>query len=208
MRGGLSRCVADATECQPRTSARRSLVQLMVEPWTARRRRRHAVNFDGAREAAEILGASLPTLGFATAGSFSPFGPFDEIASIINADLRTSDKDGIGRRSGCYLLLAPDSTVLYIGKATRGNLHAEVWNKLGVPVDIVGDSTRRRYPSTYWSNWSSLDESVRRFLESGAIRLAGIAVDPPELSSLLEVYLQTFAWQADGRLPILNSQIG
>ena len=122
-----------------------------------------------------------------------------QISNPENADLRQL---GLGSASGLYFLVGSDDKVLYIGKATKGNLHAELWGKLRTPV---GDQIPMQYPNTYWSKMPDLE--CANDLLNGKISIAVLKIDPPEYSSLFEVYLQTHCYFS-GKFPKLNSQIG
>jgi hypothetical protein len=116
-------------------------------------------------------------------------------------DLRST---GIGTMSGVYFFVRPSGEIAYIGKATKNNLHREIWGKLNTPgPEGWGALT---YPKTSWASMAIGDE-LRDELVSGKLAVAALAVEPNELSSLCEVYFHTLC-QIEGRLPALNSQIG
>jgi hypothetical protein len=125
----------------------------------------------------------------------------DPIADPKNADLR---KHGLANSSGLYFLVRPSGDVAYIGKATKGNLHPELWGKLRTPV---GEFAPLTYPNTYWSGMD-MEPSLAEELLHGEMRIAAFSVQPDWACSLLEVYLQTLCVQIDGALPCWNSQIG
>ena len=131
----------------------------------------------------------------------APDHVFAPISDPKNADLR---QRGLRNASGVYLIGDKAGTVLYIGKATRGNLHEELWNKLRTPQ---GDTPPLVYPAMIWPS-EGLQPGIARQLESGSVSVATIQVKPALHSALLEVFLQTLCCEQDGSLPILNSRIG
>ena len=121
------------------------------------------------------------------------------ISNPSNADLRAV---GLRNTSGLYFMLRPTNEVIYIGKATKGNLHDELWGKLKTPEGEIPS----KYPNTYWSKMQ-LEPEVSRELMDGDLLVAAFAVEPSICCSLLEVYLQTLC-SSNEELPSLNSQIG
>jgi len=123
------------------------------------------------------------------------------IANPENADLR---KIELRDSSGLYFIVRPSGNVTYIGKATKKNLHRELWGKLRTPL---GESNACKYPNTYWSKMK-LGDAVTQELLEGKMRIAAFTLSPASSCSLLEVYLQTLCYATDGALPCMNSQIG
>ncbi|MEE9913126.1 MAG: hypothetical protein K4571_15545 [Deltaproteobacteria bacterium] len=104
--------------------------------------------------------------------------------------------------SGVYLFCDEQDKVIYIGKAASGNLAHRIWHHLKTPTDT---------PEFLNSPWvtENYKPSTREKIRKGKFTVSAIVVEPKELSSLLEVYLQTFHFmREDSKLPDLNNQIG
>jgi len=128
-------------------------------------------------------------------------------APIISLKIVDLPKDGIGHESGVYFLYSPSGEVYYIGKATRNNLHEEVWGKIKTPSK--NDDNTFYYPKNYFLNKNNLDKNAVNDVTTGNIKIGVITISNNILSSLSEVYLQTLYCQNNaGNLPKLNSQIG
>jgi hypothetical protein len=133
----------------------------------------------------------------------SQLDPLIKIADVNTPSLPIRG-DEIGDKSGLYFFVCPEGEVLYIGKATKNNLHERVWDHLRTPVISQG---MRTFPQCTFKCPSSSQDAVA-LVQEGAVRLAIIHIDPPEIVSLCEVYLQTIYQLGLGRLPKLNKQIG
>lgn len=116
-------------------------------------------------------------------------------------NLRTS---GIGTMCGVYFFVRLTGDIVYIGKATKRNLHSEIWSKLCTPEVNQGAQT---YPQNWWTSNSRSPEICGEVV-SGQLAVAAAAIEPAELSSLCEVYLHTLCELQEGRLPALNRRIG
>jgi len=113
--------------------------------------------------------------------------------------------DGIGDKSGIYFLLSESGEILYIGKATTNNIHERIWDHLKTPARR--DNGEKFFPKNHFQN-RRLDRPTVSKVTNGEIRLAAIEVKPSYFSSLIEVYLHTMNYKKDGRIPLLNKQIG
>jgi len=107
--------------------------------------------------------------------------------------------DGIGNKSGVYFILTEDEEVLYIGKATKGNLHERIWDHLRTPEKLE-DGTMI-FPKTRFIQ-DGCEPSLSELVKEGRVKIGIIEVEPNELTSLVEVYLQSI------NLPPLCKQIG
>ncbi len=112
--------------------------------------------------------------------------------------------DGIGSKSGLYFYTSLDGDILYIGKATKNNLHQRVWDHVKTP-EALTDDLQRRYPNHVFRQ---CEQSYIDAFQEGAVKLAVVTVSEPVVVSLLEVYLQTLYVKTHEKLPVLNKQIG
>ena len=112
--------------------------------------------------------------------------------------------DGVGSKSGIYFFGSPEGQIVYIGKATKGNLHNRVWDHCKTP-DLMPDG-RRIFPRHGFGHMDAPIEA--EYIRDGRARLGVITVSDSELVSLMEVFLQTLYVKRHGILPALNKQIG
>lgn len=111
----------------------------------------------------------------------------------------------VGGESGIYFFYSSKGEVLYIGKATKNNLHHRVWDHMKTPTGPeVGWKTFPNHSFSAHDGSQLYSEDVR----SGNVYLGLVTVADPDLVSLIEVYLHTVHKKRDGRLPIFNKQIG
>lgn len=103
--------------------------------------------------------------------------------------------DGIGNKSGVYFFLTEEEDVLYIGKATKDNLHERIWDHLQTPEER--NKGWKTFPKTKFAQTSSGELFV-----NGKVKIGVVEVHPIHLTSLVEVYLQSIS------LPSLCKQIG
>jgi len=113
--------------------------------------------------------------------------------------------DEIGSKSGVYFFGSPTGEILYIGKATKSNLHHRVWGHVKTPE--VLDGGRRVFPKHGFTAGADNADPVSHVLK-GEVRLGVVTISDPELVSLVEVYLQTVHKKRYGSLPAFNKQIG
>lgn len=111
---------------------------------------------------------------------------------------------GISARSGVYLVLDAQNKVLYVGKATTNNLGAEIYNR---KFKKVTSSDPVRFDNSELAEFAP-NPQLAEILRAGSVKLAAFVIDPPEFSSLVEVFLHTLCWRRWGRLPPLNKRIG
>lgn len=118
------------------------------------------------------------------------------------------DKDvpapGISERSGVYLVLSGDNKALYIGKATKNNLAGEIYNR---KFRTVTSKNPVRFDNSELAKYAP-SSAIAETIRSGAVKLAAFVIEPADLSSLVEVYLQTLCRHRNGWWPPLNKQIG
>ena len=107
--------------------------------------------------------------------------------------------DGVGNKSGLYFFLSSNGTVLYIGKATKNNVHERIWGHIQTPgggdTDGIMTFPNNRFKKEFNNKWSSL-------FESGDVKIGIVEITPEHATSLSEVYLQTIS------LPPLCKRIG
>ncbi len=113
--------------------------------------------------------------------------------------------DGVGCKSGVYFFGTPEGQILYIGKATRNNLHHRVWDHVKTPS--IREDGWRTYPNHRFTGFAN-DENPVPHVQDGEARIAVITISDPVVVSLIEVYLQTAHMKRHGILPVFNRQIG
>lgn len=139
-------------------------------------------------------------------GEVSAHEVFDSCSPIISQVVPDLPKDGFGHQSGVYFICSPDSEIYYIGKATKDNLHEEIWGKLKTPSPTK--ENMNTYPKNYFLN-KDIDTNAVGDVTNGNVSLGVLVVSNPILASLSEVYLQSVYYQRNrGLLPKLNSRIG
>ncbi len=120
------------------------------------------------------------------------------------------DKDvpapGISKRSGVYLVLDECGRAIYIGKATKNNLAAEIYNR---KFKTVTSKDPVRFGNSELAQFAD-DPAVAEKIRAGKVKLGAFVIEPPELSSLVEVFLQTMCWRRrdDQWWPRCNRRIG
>ena len=109
-------------------------------------------------------------------------------------------------KSGIYIFTTKDNDIIYIGKATKNNLHSRTTSHVGTPKRL--DNGKMTFPLTTFSGCSDLELS--KDIQDGQIRLHVFSVSDAVVISLIEVYLQTVYVQnsKEGKLRWLNKQIG
>lgn len=112
--------------------------------------------------------------------------------------------DGIGNKSGVYFFGSPEGEIIYIGKATKNNLHHRVWDHIKTP-EIMPDGMRI-FPKHGFGRSGAPEQAD--YILNGVARLGVITVSEPELVSLIEVFLQTVYAREHHGLPAFNKQIG
>jgi len=115
------------------------------------------------------------------------------------------------KESGIYFFRWPKDEVIYIGKATTANLGAEIWGKFGKPTKV--ENERLIFKSNkFLSNMTpelSKEPELQNAIRQGEIFVTTVTVNPPQISSFIEVYLQTvYSEKMNGNLPKLNKRIG
>lgn len=132
--------------------------------------------------------------------------PWPDCSPIISEVNPSLPKNGFGHQSGVYFLCSDNFEIYYIGKATKNNLHEEVWGKIKTPT--VSSDEKRTYPKNYFRK-KALNKNAIDDVTSGKIRIGVLTMDNQILASLAEVYLQSvFYTKSSNMLPKLNSQIG
>lgn len=113
------------------------------------------------------------------------------------------------KQSGVYIFRDPEQEIIYIGKATRNNLGAEIWGKFNASR-VNTEGKKEFYQSSFLSenHYPDLPPETRQAILYGNIYFTIMTVDPPYVASLLEVYLQTVYQSEKGELPVLNRRIG
>ncbi len=108
-------------------------------------------------------------------------------------------------KSGVYLFSAQDDEVIYVGKATKNNLHARITSHLGTPTRL--ENGWMTFPSTSFSQCPERPDIVKH-IRDGEIRLHVLSVSDENVISFIEVYLQTMFVKIKERRPYFNKQIG
>jgi len=111
---------------------------------------------------------------------------------------------------GVYMLSDPaDSRVLYIGKADRSSIGGRLWHHMR--VGRPNEFGRLQFHNCQFISGpkaSRIDPTIRETLFYGEVFVTALHVEPGELASLLEVFLQTACFALDGQIPPLNDRIG
>ncbi len=116
------------------------------------------------------------------------------------------------QESGVYFICWPKDEVVYIGKATKNNLGAEIWGKFGKPCEDANN--KKIFSKSYYLTNKKMhrelkeNPSLQNALLNGEVFIATIVIPEKDIASLVEVYLQTVYKKIHGVLPILNKQIG
>jgi hypothetical protein len=135
--------------------------------------------------------------------------PFDSDLELLSNQSPKIPKEADGifnYTSGLYFFCSPINDIYYIGKATKGNLHEEIWGKIKTPTRLETDLLM--YPRNYFLN-KNLEEKAVDDITNGNIKLRVLGMSNPDLASLAEVYIQTLFYKINGnKLPKLNSRIG
>ncbi len=111
----------------------------------------------------------------------------------------------VGFKSGLYLFSNQENEIIYIGKATKNNLHKRTTSHVGTPKRLK--SGWMTFPSARFSECIEAPELIEN-ISDGKVRLHVFSVSDAALVSLVEVYLQTLCVKLFGRLPHFNKQIG
>ena len=164
------------------------------------------MNFNQVRTVLETLTQSLPALfsnieiQYYFFDNSLPIGDWSGPESM--GMLVTGD--GIGCKSGVYFFASPEGEIIYIGKATKSNLHHRVWDHCKTPM--IMHNGKRTFPRNGFS--CARYSSQANYILSGDARLGVVTVSDPELVSLMEVFLHTMYIKEHNVLPALNKQIG
>lgn len=152
-------------------------------------------SFDASESFKGIIEKQIPELNFSI--------EYVRYKKIFRECFREDDPSPEHRfSSGVYVFCDAQETVIYIGKASMGNLAHRIWHHLKTPTDSL------EFANSPWVT-DNYDERIRQIIRKGDFTISAIIVEPKELSSLLEVYLQTLHFMREkGKLPLLNSQIG
>jgi hypothetical protein len=112
--------------------------------------------------------------------------------------------DGFDIKRGIYFYAMPEGEIVYIGKASKSNLHDRVWHHLKTAKEELAPN-KKIFPNHRFVNEESKYADA---FTNGQVRLGIVTVSDRVLVSLLEVYLQTLHSKIHGNLPVLNKQIG
>lgn len=112
------------------------------------------------------------------------------------------------QKSGVYFITDMNDKVLYIGKATQKNFGAEIWGKFSAPriSDPVNDIPK--FEKSSMAKYAP--EEYQAMLIDGDVKISAVIIEPAIMSSLVEVYLQTYYEKNDNNQcpPPLNKRIG
>ncbi len=98
----------------------------------------------------------------------------------------------LAKKSGIYIFVDEDGTILYIGKAGENNVRQRIFDHLQTPESSDQEG---------WVIFPK-NEFNRDIVREGKVKVGIFEVNPKEYSSLVEVYLQTI------ELPKYCKQIG
>lgn len=113
--------------------------------------------------------------------------------------------DGIGSQSGLYFFTCSQGQIIYIGKATKNNLHERVWDHVKTPEHDTGGVWV--FPKHCFRAEPEAAEYEAEVL-NGKAGLGVITFSDSEVVSLAEVYLHTVHLKRHKKLPLFNKQIG
>ena len=130
--------------------------------------------------------------------------PIGDWSNLDNLGILIAN-DGIGSKSGLYFFATPNEEIIYIGKATKNNLHQRVWDHIKTPDGVANNW--RTFPKHNFGSCVHATEDVA-LIRNGEARLGVVTISDADLVSLIEVYLHTVHVKNLGRLPSLNKQIG
>ena len=99
---------------------------------------------------------------------------------------------------GVYQFYNHSNQIIYIGKAANGNLAFRIWDHLKTPNDV------NQFEKSPWVTNHAYDKQARAIILKGNFTVSAIVVEPKELSSLLEVYLQTIHYIKEKKMPLKN----
>jgi len=153
--------------------------------------------FDSSEYFKEIVNKQIPELNFDI--------EFVKYKKLFKDSFRESDPPSATHKfsSGVYIFCDNKDNIIYIGKAANGNLAFRIWDHLKTPNDV------NQFEKSPWVTNHAYDKQARVIILKGNFTVSAIVVEPKELSSLLEVYLQTIHYIKEKKnLPVLNSQIG
>ena len=116
---------------------------------------------------------------------------------------------------GAYWFFTTDGTVYDIGKASDNT----IWRRICAHAPLpkwFGDPTAK-YLGTTGDGWGfptsthlndKTSDDVRTHTKNGTFHVGWVAVQPANLATLVEVYLQTLCLTVDGKLPEFVYKIG
>lgn len=165
------------------------------------------MDFEDANLAIENFVSAMPSLFEGVRVDFAFGSGCPQIGDWSNPDNpgMLLSGDGIGNQSGVYFIASPNGEIIYIGKATKKNLHHRVWDHMKTPQ--VTEDGRRIFPNHGFAGITNAAEQAA-FVREGGARLGVVTVSDSDLVSLIEVFLHTVYMKKHGKLPALNKQIG
>jgi len=163
------------------------------------------MKINSARESIFQLKKSLPEVFSATEIIYAFGESRPNIGDDSNEEFRGClGGNDIGEESGLYIFSSENDEIIYIGKATKDNLHERVWDHLGTPKRL--ENGWMTFPKTKFNSRESLELTTS--IINGNIKLHVFTVSDPDVVSVIEVYLQVMHLKEFGRLPVFNKQIG
>jgi hypothetical protein len=151
---------------------------------------------DAAKKFADWLGQTLPT----------PLGCEHEESNDLFINV---DREPIALGSGVYLFHFPQGDVFYIGKTKTKteNFSQRIWAHIGSAASTL-ETGERGFPRPRGEIASRLEPDDLQKFRRGQFRVDYLKITPPELAALFEVYLQSFCFRIEGKLPKCNAQFG
>ena len=108
------------------------------------------------------------------------------------------------KQSGVYMIIDDNDELLYVGKARKANMAAEIWSKFAAATSrspvYFRNSPLAKYPPPD-------NPEIAEILRRGEVRFVALLIEPKEFSSLFEVFIQTIC-AVNSALPPFNKQIG
>jgi len=118
-----------------------------------------------------------------------------------------SDYIPYGNNNGIYFYTKMDEEILYIGKGEYTSKHGlsyRVCSHLG----SVNRDSDEMFKYHQWADDETISTSIKQSLKNGDFLVWTLPVEPDYLTSLVEVYLQSFYRHINNCLPPLNKRIG